>query len=70
MGLESLTKVPRPAGLLGDSSQHQVVILLRQKEMVSRGEQGFDGMLFSEHPGEKRVPEKRGCFGCGMRKEW
>ena len=28
MGLESLTKVPRPAGLLGDSSQHPVVILL------------------------------------------
>ena len=55
MGLESLTKVPRPAGLLGDSSQHPVIILLlllkrvvREKEEgnVQLRRTGFDGMLF------------------------
>ena len=40
-GTGVLTKVPRPAGLLGDSSQHPVVILLLLlKRVVREREEG------------------------------
>ena len=43
MGLESLAKVPRPAGLLGDSSQHPVVILQLLLKRMDREREGGNG---------------------------